>query len=229
MCSPNSKLPKKKPVTTKIAKKLAKDINAMGYYECSAKDMTGLKEIFDEAIRTVINLNNHHKKLGKFCWSTTCRNKLPLVHKSKCHRCRHWYCNYCIEIWEDGFKGCPECIINEKEARKRNNLPIPTVKKAGKTGKDKKDGETQTNMTSSNKVKHTSSETHTTNATTSQTSTTNTSEEDNVSDNAEYDDEDNDNKRTKVVGGIRTGNLLIESDSEEDIDSEEFLKKKKKN
>jgi len=84
-------------------------------------------------------------------------------------------------------------------------------------------------MTSSNKVKHTSSETHTTNATTSQTSTTNTSEEDNVSDNAEYDDEDNDNKRTKVVGGIRTGNLLIESDSEEDIDSEEFLKKKKKN
>eukprot|EP01121_Diplochlamys_sp_Union-15-3_P016068 TRINITY_DN5402_c0_g1_i3.p1 TRINITY_DN5402_c0_g1~~TRINITY_DN5402_c0_g1_i3.p1 ORF type:complete len:284 (-),score=59.60 TRINITY_DN5402_c0_g1_i3:36-887(-) len=198
----------------------------MGYYECSAKDMTGMKDIFDEAIRTVINVKILHKKIGKYCWSTSCRHKLSIVHRNKCHRCRHFYCSYCIEIWEDGFKGCSECVLNEKEARKRNNSSIPAVKKAGKTGRSGKDDSRKEE--SSAKITAPSTQTmatpnltddsKATKSTTSEVSSKNESTSvDSETEDSQVTDEPQINKRTKVVGGIKTGNLLIESDDEDSL------------
>jgi len=31
--------------------------------------------------------------------------------------CDQFYCNDCLEAWEDGFKACPQCIVYEKELR----------------------------------------------------------------------------------------------------------------
>jgi small GTP-binding protein len=126
---------KQQPITTAQGTKLAAMIGAVRYYECSAKEMTGMREIFDEVIRTVANFRVG-KKPGKVCWSINCRKQLPLVPKSpakkKCKGCRHYYCYNCIEIWADNFEGCPRCIENEKSERKKRGLPLPDVKKPGK-------------------------------------------------------------------------------------------------
>jgi Ras-related C3 botulinum toxin substrate 1 len=45
------------PVASKDAKKLATDIGARAYMECSAMTQVGVKEIFDEAVRAVLYKN----------------------------------------------------------------------------------------------------------------------------------------------------------------------------
>ena len=42
------------PVTTIEAEKLAKDLGAVKYLECSALKQTGLKTVFDEAIKATL-------------------------------------------------------------------------------------------------------------------------------------------------------------------------------
>jgi len=59
------KLAKQEPVSTSHGKRLAKEIGATKYLECSAKNMKGLNIVFGEVIRTVVNL-----KFGKKTWKT---------------------------------------------------------------------------------------------------------------------------------------------------------------
>eukprot|EP01120_Amphizonella_sp_Union-15-10_P004030 TRINITY_DN1451_c0_g1_i1.p1 TRINITY_DN1451_c0_g1~~TRINITY_DN1451_c0_g1_i1.p1 ORF type:complete len:418 (+),score=89.71 TRINITY_DN1451_c0_g1_i1:24-1277(+) len=230
------KASKKKPVSTKLAKKLAKELGATAYYECSAKEMTGMKEIFDEVIRTVVNTKNHRKRVGKTCWSITCRNKLTIVHRMRCHRCRHWYCQFCIEIWDDGFKACVECIINEREARKKSNVPIPSIKKPTHFNKrgEPDPSSLPTLLPSKPSPSLNSSEQNSgVDLSTPRKEDLEQSVDtynDSISDEDEDDleesttDDPKANKTTKVVGGIRTGNLLLESDSESDIQEEKNSK-----
>uniref|UniRef100_A0A6B2LAC8 RING-type domain-containing protein n=1 Tax=Arcella intermedia TaxID=1963864 RepID=A0A6B2LAC8_9EUKA len=118
-----------KPLTKADGKKLAKEINAITYMECSAKDnATGYRDIFDEVLRYVICANKQCKKYGKHCWSIDCLAKM--TKKVKCQgRCKHFFCEDCVEVWDDGWKGCPQCIIYEREARQQGNKKIGAVKK----------------------------------------------------------------------------------------------------
>ncbi|CAK8683814.1 cell division control protein 42 homolog [Clavelina lepadiformis] len=45
---------KQKPITTEMGIKRAQKLGASGYQECSAVTMAGIKDVFDEAIRTVL-------------------------------------------------------------------------------------------------------------------------------------------------------------------------------
>ncbi|CCG21024.1 Rac1 G-protein [Candida orthopsilosis Co 90-125] len=51
-----------KPITEEQGNKLAKDIGAVKYLECSAATQSGVKEIFDFAIRAVLDPPDSHSK-----------------------------------------------------------------------------------------------------------------------------------------------------------------------
>jgi len=106
-----------KPLTKQDGKRLAKEIMAVSYMECSAKaNSTGYRDIFDYVLRYVICETKQGKKYGKHCWSIDCRQKM--TRKVKCQgRCKEFYCEDCIEVWEDSFKGCPQCVVYEREDR----------------------------------------------------------------------------------------------------------------
>lgn len=117
-------------VTSKEGKKLAKEVGAMDYYELSSKDNSTFRYVWDDILRFIINERRNGKEEGKHCWSIHCKDKLDIFSKVKCGgNCESWYCNDCTEHWEDGFKGCAQCILYEKEERTKNNKPIPGVKK----------------------------------------------------------------------------------------------------
>jgi len=117
-----------KPLTKQDGKKLAKEIGAIIYMECSAKENSGYRNIFDYVLRFVICETKQGKKYGKHCWSIDCRQKM--TRKVKCHgRCKHFYCEDCIEVWDDNFKGCPQCVIYEREERQQKQKKIHGIKK----------------------------------------------------------------------------------------------------
>mmetsp|Transcript_470 Transcript_470/g.549 ORF Transcript_470/g.549 Transcript_470/m.549 type:complete len:411 (-) Transcript_470:386-1618(-) len=120
-----------KPIERKAGKKMARDIGAVGYFECSSKENLGLKDLFDEAVRIVIN-KKQNKKYGKVCASTSCRQvftKLGPKRAVKCSRCSHLFCHNCTQSWSDGFKGCLECSANEARERKQAGETLPKVKR----------------------------------------------------------------------------------------------------
>ena len=45
---------KQKPITSEMGQKRATKLGACGYQECSAVTLQGIKDVFDEAIRTVL-------------------------------------------------------------------------------------------------------------------------------------------------------------------------------
>jgi len=66
----------KKPITEKMGQKLAKEVGAVRYMECSSKDRIGLKEIMDMVIR--VGLNAKLNKKTKLCAGVTCQKVLKL-------------------------------------------------------------------------------------------------------------------------------------------------------
>jgi len=124
---------KQKPLKERDGKKLAKDIEAVKYMECSAKTMSGYRDIFDEVLRFVINDHKQGKKPGKQCWSIDCRQKLTQLGKIRCQgRCGAFYCADCMQYWDDGSKLCPQCVVYEKEERQKKGKKDPTVRKERK-------------------------------------------------------------------------------------------------
>ncbi len=55
---------KQKPVTKEMGEKLASDMNAYNYMECSALTQVGVKDVFDEAINAALE---PPKKKSKKC------------------------------------------------------------------------------------------------------------------------------------------------------------------
>nr|5UPL_B Chain B, Cell division control protein 42 homolog [Homo sapiens] len=51
---------KQKPITPETAEKLARDLKAVKYVECSALTQKGLKNVFDEAILAALLEHHHH-------------------------------------------------------------------------------------------------------------------------------------------------------------------------
>ena len=55
------------PVSTSQGNAQAKDIGAIEYLECSALEQKGLKDVFDQAIRTVLDPPTQKKKKSGPC------------------------------------------------------------------------------------------------------------------------------------------------------------------
>jgi len=130
---------KEKVISTTQGQQLAKDIKAFGYSELCSKTGNGYTYIFDQVLRYVINERNMNKTVGKICWSIHCRETLGGRggKPKKCQRCKSILCSDCIEIWEDGFKGCPQCVMREKEERNLSQKKLSTIKKARIPPQDK--------------------------------------------------------------------------------------------
>nr|XP_042902693.1 ras-related C3 botulinum toxin substrate 2 [Parasteatoda tepidariorum] len=54
---------KDKFISRKQGKKLASKIKAAKYVECSAKEINGVKEVFDEAVRAVLSAKHSHNRI----------------------------------------------------------------------------------------------------------------------------------------------------------------------
>jgi len=86
--------------------------------KCSAKTMSGYRDIFDEVLRFVINDHKQGKKPGKQCWSVDCRQKLTQFGKIRCQGCcGAFYCADCLQYWDDGSKLCPQCKLLQLHAQ----------------------------------------------------------------------------------------------------------------
>jgi len=86
--------------------------------------------VWDDILRYIINEKRNGKEPGKHCWSIHCRDKIEFYSRVKCSGyCDSWYCNDCVEIWDDGWKGCAQCALYEKQERTKNGKSVPTVKK----------------------------------------------------------------------------------------------------
>jgi small GTP-binding protein len=114
----------KHPVSAKEGKESAKEIGAIGYLEIAPKQMN-FGSIFDDVIRYVVNIRRAGKKKGKFCWSIHCRDKISNFNQAKCKDCQNLMCLDCIEIWENGYKGCPHCSIKRKKSEKDFKIRKP--------------------------------------------------------------------------------------------------------
>lgn len=55
---------KQKPITTEEGEKVAKQLKAFRYVECSSLTQEGVKNVFDEAIVAVLNKKPKSKKQG---------------------------------------------------------------------------------------------------------------------------------------------------------------------
>jgi len=125
-------------ISAKEGKKLAKDVGAQEYYELSSKDSSTFRAVWDSILRYVINERRNLKEPGKHCWSIHCHDKIDLMKRVKCMGiCESWYCADCVENWEDGFKGCIQCVQYEKEERTKQGKAIPAVKKPRVSPQDK--------------------------------------------------------------------------------------------
>jgi small GTP-binding protein len=121
---------KEKPITEKEGKKLSKDLGAVDYIEISAKDKTTYGDLWEEVLRYTINEFKSQKKPGKHCWSIHCPLEITTLTRVTCQgKCKLTYCKDCIEIWDDGWKGCPQCVMYEKKLRHDKGKKVPEVKK----------------------------------------------------------------------------------------------------
>jgi len=121
---------KEKPISEKEARKLAKDIGAVNYIEISAKEKSTYGDLWEEVLRYTINEYKSQKKPGKQCWSINCHSEITTMTKVQCGgRCKLLYCKDCMEFWEDGFKGCPQCVMYEKKSRQDKGKKLSDVKK----------------------------------------------------------------------------------------------------
>jgi len=125
----------KSPISLKEGKETAKEIGAVGYYEISAKEMN-FGDIFDELIRYVINIRRVGKRKGKFCWSIHCRSKLTTFNSVKCKDCSNLMCTDCIEIWESGYRGCPNCSISKRKEKEKEGIEVK-IRKPRKSPEEK--------------------------------------------------------------------------------------------
>ena len=53
---------KQRPLTQEVGEKLARELRAVRYVECSALTQKGLKNVFDEAILAALEPLSHRKK-----------------------------------------------------------------------------------------------------------------------------------------------------------------------
>ena len=58
---------KESPITYEMGFKRARDWGCVKFFECSALEQKGLKDVFDEAIRVVISLEKSETKSSTFC------------------------------------------------------------------------------------------------------------------------------------------------------------------
>ena len=75
---------KQRPITIEAAEKLARELRAVKYVECSALTQKGLKNVFDEAILAALE---PPEPVEKRTWFRMPKVSLPSIFKSELHCC----------------------------------------------------------------------------------------------------------------------------------------------